>query len=156
MPFYCQKPFHLCPGNEHHLKLNFIKGEVVFAGVYTPFLYLAQNIQCGILLELPRYWGGFNKHNVLNKNKKNIRIFAYKISCPEALWIALYILNSLVIIMLIFKKVTWDGQGPVIKFPEMIVFLLNKFHGDWFSHLKYKWNLRKTDSWTCSNDVPKI
>ena len=52
---------------------HFYIANLGYAGVYLFFLFLLQNIDCGYLLELvPTIY-------VLNKNKKNIKIFLLKI-----------------------------------------------------------------------------
>ena len=57
-----------CPCNVYPLEPHFYIAKLGYAGVYLFFLFLLQNIDCGV----PTIY-------VLSKNKKNIKIFLLKI-----------------------------------------------------------------------------
>ena len=74
-----------CLCNIYPLEPHFYIAKLGYAGVYLFFLFLLQNIDCGYLLEPPRWrftQGGSNEYPqsmFWSKNKKNIKNFPVKI-----------------------------------------------------------------------------
>ena len=87
-----------CLYNADPLKPHFYIEKVGFTGVYIIFLISAQKIDCG--LEPPRRGGSNEYHQsiFLSKNKKNIRIFIWKISIFLVVKFSVY-LNRFVFVM---------------------------------------------------------